>query len=543
MKFKLRAMVIIVTMLLCWWGLKDTIDWYFVMPEAEKDLIGLSVDEVDRLPKDQKAHVVATKEKRRKVLNLGLDLQGGLYLVLGLNEDLFDRFLVEKYTTELKNTKLKDKATTSAEFKTELEKTIKTEYAREKEAAVLSAFNRIGNRVDQFGVSEPLIQKGGDNRIYISLAGIKDPQAAEEIVSKAGRLTFHLYDQDTHAKFVNTYKDKKPELLTVVDGAALVANEAMIPEEFEIPDGVAVYWLWDRDQFGVPHKKGGLFLRKEPMMDGKYIKYAQPSFSQYANKIDVSFVLRDEGIDLFSQVTGENIGKYMAIVLDDKVQSYPRIQGRIPGGSGVITGNFTTVEAKNLAAILTAGSFDVGLKIEEKRSVGPSLGRDSIDSGITASVIGFAFVVLFMAVYYKFAGVVADLALLLNMVITMAVMTQLQSTLTLPGIAGLILTLGMAVDANVLIFERIKEELRKGDTTLRVAIDKGFGRAFLTIFDSNLTTLIAALVMMQFGSGAVKGFAVTLFIGILTSMFTALFVARFVIDGTVSMLKLKRLAI
>jgi preprotein translocase subunit SecD len=544
MKFKLRTCVVILVLLLCWWGLKDTIEWYFIMPDTETDLIGLSVEEIDQLPREEKEQVLLLKEKRRRVLNLGLDLQGGLYLVLGLNEEQFDQFLVAKYTEELQNDKMRGVSVRDPEFRAELAKRIAEERSREHEAAILSAYNRIGNRIDQFGVSEPLVQRGGDNRIYVSLAGIRDPQAAEEIVSKAGRLTFQLYDQETQANFVRKYRDERPELLVADDDRrALIAVDAEIPAEFEVPEGTSLYWYWTSDRFGVPQKRGGLFLRDEPLMDGRYIRDARPSYDQFSSDVHVSFRLRDAGIDLFSRITGDNIGRHMAIVLDDKVQSYPVIQGRIPGGSGQITGGFSVEEAKNLSAILAAGSFDIGLKVEEKRSVGPSLGRDSISAGIKAGLAGFILVMIFMVIYYKYCGLLAEVALLLNFVIALAVMVQLQATLTLPGIAGLILMLAMAIDANVLIYERIKEELRKGDVTLRVAIDRGFGRAFVTIFDANITTMLVALVMMQMGSGVVKSFAVTLFIGILISMFTALFVTRYLVDGSVSLFKLKRLSI
>ena len=544
MKFKLRTCVIILVLLLCWWGLKDTVDWYFSMPEAEKDLIGLSVEEIDQLPREQKEQVLRLKEKRRRVLNLGLDLQGGLYLVLGLNEEQFDKFLIDKYTEDLQNGKMRGVSARDPEFRAELAKIITEQRSREHESAILSAYNRIGNRIDQFGVSEPLVQKGGDNRIYVSLAGIKDPQAAEEIVSKAGRLTFQIYDQETHAKFVQQYREERPELLVADDdGRGLVAVDAVIPADFEKPEGTDLYWYWKSDRFGVSQKKGGLFLRNEILMDGQYIREARPAYDQYSSDVHISFSLRDAGIDLFSRVTGDNIGRHMAIVLDDKVQSYPVIQGRIPGGSGQITGSFSIEEAKNLAAILAAGSFDVGLKVEEKRSVGPSLGRDSIAAGIKAGLVGFVLVMIFMVIYYKYCGLLAEFALLLNFIIALAVMVQLQATLTLPGIAGLILMLAMAIDANVLIYERIKEELRKGDVTLRVAVDRGFGRAFVTIFDANITTMLVALVMMQMGSGVVKSFSITLFIGILISMFTALFVTRYLVDGSVSLFKLKKLSI
>jgi len=562
MKFKLRTVVVILTLLLCWLGLKDTIEWYFVMPESEKDLIGLSLEEVDALSTNQKAKVLALKEKRKRVLNLGLDLQGGLYLVLSVDEKSLTEDLVARYTVDLKtstNGTFRTMSVTNPEFIREVTRRVDENFAREKDSATASAYEKIKNRVDQFGVSEPLVEKGNDQRIYVSLAGIKDPQAAEEIVSKAGRLTFQIVDEDLMKSFIDKYAQTRPELFSLVEHRSrsgksveyLINVDGILPADFEVPEGTAVYWIWERDRFGTSKKKGGIFLKKEIVLDGKYIDSAQPSFGQYSSEVHVSFTLKDTkldedketGVEQLARVTGENVNKRMAIVLDGKVQSYPVIKGRIPGGSGQITGNFTAEEAKNLSAILNAGSFKASLKVDEKRSVGPSLGRDSIMAGVQAAMIGFVLIVVFMAVYYKYAGFLSDIALLLNFVIALAVMTQLQATLTLPGIGGLILMLGMAVDANVLIFERIREEMRRGDATMRVAIDKGFGRAFMTIFDSNLTTLLSALVMMQMGSGMVKGFAVTLFIGILTSMFTALFVTRYLVDGSMSLFKIKRLPI
>lgn len=562
MKFKLRTVVIILTLLLCWWGLKDTVDWYFLMPESEKDLIGLSMEEVDALSTNQKAKVLALKEKRKKVLNLGLDLQGGLYLVLAVDDKSLTEDLVSRYSADLRastNQEFRTMSATNPAFMSEITKRVDENFSREMGLAIASAYEKIKNRIDQFGVSEPLVELGNDQRIYVSLAGIKDPQAAEEIVSKAGRLTFQLVDEEAMKDFINRYAKTRPELFAQVmhksrraETAELLINvEGVLPSDFTLPEGTGLYWIWERDQFGGTKKKGGIFLKQEILLDGKYIKHAQPSFDQYSSRVHVSFTLKDErldgdresGVDQFARVTGENVNRQMAIVLDGKVQSYPVIKGRIPSGSGQISGDFSPEEAKNLSAILNAGSFKASLKVEEKRSVGPSLGRDSIMAGVQAALIGFVLIIIFMAAYYKYAGFLANIALLLNFVIALAIMTQLQATLTLPGIGGLILMLGMAVDANVLIFERIREEMLRGDVTVRVAIGKGFGRAFMTIFDSNLTTLLSALVMMQMGSGMVKGFAVTLFIGILTSMFTALFITRYLVDGSMSLFKMKRLPV
>ncbi len=549
MKFKLRIFVVVGSLALCLLFLKDTFDWYFVIPEIKKDLISLNNDEIDKLPEKKKKEVMALKKKRKKVINLGLDLQGGLYLVLGVNEELLKSHLKNIYKTDLMTRKYKGKLDkiSPAQLDKEVADLVKKNFEKEKESACLSAFNRIGNRVDQFGISEPEIVLGNDNRIYISLAGVKDPQAAEEIVSRAGKLTFQLYDGKTQNRFVNKYAVKRPKLFanfgTKRAAEWRIANEAKIPKNFKVPLDSKLYYFWKKDVFGIPKKKGGVFIKTKVLLDGKHIRFARPDMNQLDNSMNVSFTLDGEGASIFSKVTGENIGKLMAIILDGKIKTYPRIQGKIPGGSGQITGNFTQAEAKNLSAILNAGSFNVGLKIEEKRSIGPSIGKDSVKAGINAVMIGFILVVAFMMIYYKFMGFVADIALLFNFVLVLAVMSQFGLTLTLPGIAGLILTLGMSVDANVIIFERIKEEISEGRSQLRVSIAKGFGRAFRTILDANITTLVAALVLMQLGTGSIKGFAVTLFIGILSSMYTALFVSRLLIDGTVSVFKLKKIYI
>jgi len=270
-------------------------------------------------------------------------------------------------------------------------------------------------------------------------------------------------------------------------------------------------------------------LREKTLMTGEFIKDARVSLDSQFNQPFIPFELTDVGAKLFEQITGANVGKKLAIILDNNVYSAPVIKDRIAGGRAMIEGQFDTKEASDLAIVLRSGSLPAPVKILEQRTVGPSLGQDSIKKGILSTIISAALVVLFMIVYYKFSGIIADIALVLNIILTLAVLALFRATLTLPGIAGLVLSVGMAVDANILIHERIKEELRFGKT-IRAAIDQGYHRAFSAIIDSNLTTFIAGILLYQFGTGPVKGFAVTLSIGILANLFTAVYITRVIFD-------------
>jgi preprotein translocase subunit SecD len=269
-------------------------------------------------------------------------------------------------------------------------------------------------------------------------------------------------------------------------------------------------------------------VKKQTLLTGDMLDRARVEFDQFGNpRIAISF--NSKGAKLFDRIASANVGKELAIILDGTVYSHPVIRQRHYGGNAVIEGRFTLDEARDLAVVLKAGSLPAPVEIEEERTVGPSLGRDSIRAGLISMIVGMTAVVLFMAFYYQAAGLVADFVLLLNVLLIMAVMASLRATLTLPGIAGIILTIGMAVDANVLIFERVREELRAGKT-FRAALDAGYSRAFLTIIDANVTTFIAGVVLFQFGTGPIRGFAVTLCIGIAASLFTAVFVSRTIFD-------------
>ncbi len=357
----------------------------------------------------------------------------------------------------------------------------------------------IRNRIDQFGVAEPDIREQPENnRIIIQLPGIKDANRAIQIVGQTAHLEFKLVRDDVDAERI---------------------ARGLIPPGTEI--------LPIKGKAGAPDQP--ILVDKEAMLTGEYISDAAPAIDSTNNQPYVRLSFNNQGAGLFERVTGENIGRRMAIVLDGKVHSAPVIQAKIGGGQASITGNFTAAEAQDLALVLRAGSLPAPVSIDEERTVGPSLGQQSIDQGIKAAVIGGIVVMLFMAVYYGISGLIANLMLVLDVVFILAGMAAFGATLTLPGIAGIVLTLGMAVDANVLIFERIREELRNGLSPI-AAIRTGFSRATLTIVDSNLTTVIAAVVLYQFGTGPIRGFAVTLILGIIASMFTAVFVSHIIYD-------------
>lgn len=384
-----------------------------------------------------------------------------------------------------------------------------------KEMATKQAMETIRNRIDQFGVSEPDIRRQGENRILVQLPGVKDPQRAVNLIGQTALLEFKLVDEEHNVED---------------------ALEGSIPPADEI-----LYQI-SEDKTTRRTIKTPLLVRKRTSLTGEYLTDARVQIDSQFNEPYVSIDFDKKGARLFERITEANVKKRLAIVLDGRVYSAPVIQEKIAGGQARITGNFTTEEARDLAIILRAGALPAPVQILEERTVGPSLGHDSIQKGLLSMWIGGIIVVLFIAIYYKGAGLIADTALLLNIILIAAGLAALQATLTLPGIAGIILTIGMAVDANVIIFERIREEVRVGKTP-RAAVDAGYTKATLTILDANITTLIAALVLFQFGTGPVKGFAVTLSIGILASLFTAIIVTKLIFDYLVLKLRINRLSI
>jgi len=476
-------------------------------------------------------------------INLGLDLMGGIHLTLGVDVDTAVVTSLGQTGQDLRALAREDEifimrptvndeeqlefVLLKGEQQPQLEAMLQKTYAniletvdtqaldngkwryvvrfkpeRRKEVAALAldqAVKTIRNRIDQFGVSEPDIRRQEGHRIQVQLPGLDDPQRAIEILGKTAHLEFKLVDDDA-------------DIAKALQGI--------------LPPGSELLYLKERRPDG-SYDEQPIVVKKDVLMTGEYISDANTQFNY--NEPYVSLTFNGSGSRLFERITGEYTGKRLAIVLDGSVYSAPVIKEKIRGGRATITGRFTPDEAHDLAIVLRAGSLPAPVNILEERSVGPSLGQESIDQGINSALLGGALVLVFMIIYYGFGGMVADIVLALNILLIMSGLAGFGATLTLPGIAGIILTIGMAVDANVLIFERIREELRKG-LTPRAAVDEGYSRATLTILDANVTTVIAAIILYQFGTGPIRGFAVTLTLGILASMFTAIFVSRIMFD-------------
>ncbi len=485
----------------------------------------------------------------KKKLNLGLDLRGGIQIVLGLDT----------------------KGLTAAEIPD----------------AVDSNIEIIRNRIDQFGVAEPTIQKIGEDRIVVQLPGAKDRTGAEDLVKRTAMLNFKLVATADEAQSVVTQIDDIiktnpsmfPELIELerrenaelkkrgIEADSMASQNGMfkrllvsadntfsvskndvpvlqklfadslfaslVPKGYEFAFGSTgrnVKEAVDNRQLYVLKSAvqvSGSDLEKAKMMIGS----SQDPNPQTANKPYISLEFNRTGARLFERVTADNTGKQLAIVVDSLVYSAPNIQDRIPDGKAIITGIFTREEARSLAILLDQGSLKAPLIVESTSAVGASLGADSIKKGLRAGLIGISIVILIMLFYYKLSGLIADFVLVFNVGFILAAMTLFGGTLTLPGIAGIVLTIGMAVDANVLIFERIREELDAGKTP-RSAVATGFDRASVTIWDSQITTLIAAFVLYQFGTGAVRGFALTLTIGVIGSIFCAIVFVRYIMEKT-----------
>ncbi len=457
-----------------------------------------------------------------KKINLGLDLQGGMYLVLQAD---FDRIQQEM------NQNLKP-----GDPKRVLSDNDKNEITQQ-------ALELIRNRIDKFGVAEPSIRPRGNDAIEVQLPGVKDPAGVKKAFGDTGSLQYRLVDDkySTAASqfFAQKYKDKPlPE-----EFEALQVILAEISKGIALPDNLETLFFYNRNKdTGVVVPEYPIVLNKEIALKGTDIQEAVVDRDEYGQVI-VSFKTTADGAVKFAEATSEkNHGKKLAIVLDDKVRNAPNIKETIGSGSGNISGGFSSEEARTLSRIIKEGALPVRLKIAEERTVGPSLGQDSIESGVKAFMIGIIGIMIFAIGYYKMGGVFANLGLILNLIFTIAVLSLLGFTLTVPGIAGFLLSVAMAVDANVIIYERIKEELRKGKS-IRIAIENGFDRAFWTIFDSNLTTMLAAFILYSKGTGPVKGFAVTLIVGIIVSMFVALYLTRFVYELLSLNKKLKKLSI
>ncbi|HEV8474444.1 MAG TPA: protein translocase subunit SecD [Methylomirabilota bacterium] len=478
----------------------------------------------------------------KKAINLGLDLQGGIHLVLGVETDkhvaaqtdraaedfkaALDRrgvgvrrvareglaaFVVELASPQSWN----DALTVAAEFQSFDRKNedqaagrftmVMQDRAanRLRDDAVRQGVETIRNRVDQFGVSEPTITRQGDDRILIQLPGVQDPERAKALIGKTALLEFKLVDEQA-------------------DVEAAVQSR--------VPEGDELVYQKRVDKQTKAERKIPYVVKKRALLTGSELTRADVQADPNApGNWQVAIEFTATGTRIFGEITEQSVGKHLAIILDGNLYSAPRINERIPGGRAVITGQFGVDEARDLAIVLRAGALPAPVTILEERTVGPSLGADSIRQGMIAIGASAAAVVLFMLFYYRLSGLIADVALILNLLILLACMAAFGATLTLPGIAGIALTIGMAVDTNILIFERIREEMRVGKTP-RASIDAGFSRALRTIIDTHLTVMVTAAILYNFGTGPVKGFAVSLFVGLAASLFTAYFFTRLIFD-------------
>jgi len=474
-------------------------------------------------------------------LNLGLDLQGGIHLVLGVDLDKAVEGQVERTvgsvraalekkgiavsriqrrsTTEIEVVLASPQAFTGAQaafaelpaFEVKEADAAAgravlalrpSEAATIRDLAVRQGLETIRNRVDQFGVAEPSIQQQGDNRILVQLPGVRDPDRAKALIGKTALLEFKLVD------------DRMEPERALAEGP---------------PEGTENLYQRRVDKETRQERRVPYLVQKKTLLTGADLSTARVSIDQTTSEPYVSVELNPVGARVFAEVTEANVGRRLAIILDGNVHSAPVIRERIPSGQAQITGGFSTEEATDLAIVLRAGALPAPVQILEERTVGPSLGADSIRQGMIAILASTALVFVFMVAYYRLSGLIANIALGLNILLLLAAMAGFHATLTLPGIAGIALTVGMAVDTNILIFERIREELRSGKT-VRAAIDAGFARAFRTVIDTHVTVLVSAAILYQFGTGPVKGFAVSLAIGILASLFTAVFFTRLIFD-------------
>ena len=488
-------------------------------------------------------------------IHLGLDLKGGMHLLLELDMAKMMQNLTDRKFNALKDGMIRDgirflaldmkgnniAVTVKAEQKEKLYNLVGKEFpdlkagatktegeafsvdfvlsekelAGLKDNAVRQALETIRNRIDQFGVSEPVIVKQGENQILVQLPGIKDPQRALDLIGRTAQLEFKLVDEENAGRAASG----------------------------SVPDGDELLMMRTKNRETGIATTTPILLKKQALLTGELLTDAKVSIGgEFRNEPYVGIEFDSEGARIFDKITAENVGKRLAIVLDNTVYSAPVVKERISGGKASITGGFTMEEAKDLAIVLRAGALPAPVKVVQNITIGPTLGQDSITQGVRATILGALLVVIFMIIYYRWSGVIANIALFLNLIYLLGAFSALKATMTLPGIAGIALTIGMGVDSNVLIFERIREELRLGKT-VRAAVDGGYAKAWVAIFDSHITTLITACVLFIFGTGPIKGFAITLIIGMIINLFTAVFGSKAIFDWILQKFKPRTLSI
>ena len=441
------------------------------------------------------------KDLQKNAVQLGLDLSGGMSIVLQANPESLEERLGHVLTET------------------------------EREDAINGALEVLNSRIDRFGLTEPVIRRQGPDQIYVEIPGAADPERINSIIMGRGGLAFHIVDQDAADAF-NAYYQRHPT--TTFDGEGNLLDPTVVPAD------VVVRGVYRKDQYGLDEFTGYTAIKKEVGLDGNHIQSAVVERNTLDGKPEVTFILDSEGGEIFYQLTSAHIREPLAIVLDDRVKSQATITTAIR--ESVRLSGFDLEEAENIALTLRTAALPVELEVINQQAIGASMGEDTIRQGMYALLGGLVAVMIFMLFFYKIAGINAVIAQILNIYLMFSVLSAFNFTLTLPSIAGFILTIGMAVDANVIIFERMKEELLLGKGR-KAAVDAGFNKAFWAIMDSNITTFIAALFLSQLGSGPIQGFAVSLAIGVFSSVFTALFVSRLIFDFGTDVLGSKRVSV
>ena len=457
---------------------------------------------LNELETHYRTEIFTLKEKGKGILQLGLDLLGGMNVLLKADMDAFGHKLGHVPTAE------------------------------ERKNAIDQAIEILSNRIDKFGVTEPVLRKQGDTYIAVEIPGAADPERVNSFLMGKGRLNFHIVDDEATSKAMQYISETRN---------ALRSEDGQPVDSSILPFGIVLREFVQKDEYGIDRVIRYVAIREEAGLDGNHIVNAQVGTDNLTGRPIINFTLDKEGAEIFFKLTAANTEKTMAIVLDDRVKAGATIQEPIPNGQVRMSG-FDRNEATDIALVLRTAALPVELIIDNQQAVGASLGEDSIRLGLKAIILGFFLVVAFMLLYYKGAGLVADIALVMNLFLMVAILSAFNMTLTMTSIAGLILSVGMAVDANVIIYERIKEELRLGKT-VEASVNAGYKKAFWTIMDSNITTLIAAVFLSQLGTGPVQGFAYILAVGIVSSMFTALFVSRLIFDFKLSYFSKRRISI
>ena len=475
-----------------------------------KDVVSVYANELEFMNVFQSRYrdeILDAKSYYENSVKLGLDLSGGMNIIVKADLDAAVASMGDAVTSENK-----------ADFKKD---------------AMANAIENLSSRIDKFGLTSPVIRQQGDDHIYIEIPGAAQADAINTLIMGKGILNFRLVDMEATNAF-KAYYAQNPA--STFNASGELMNSSVIPPDCE------VFGVYTKDEYGLDERYDWLVVKKEIALDGQHVKNAVVSADQFTNQPEVNFQLDSEGAEIFGQFTGAHVGENLAIISDNKVKSNARIQTAITGGSVSLSGGFSYEEANNIKKVLQTAWLNVPLEVESQQVIGASLGEQAIRQGAMAVLLGLGLILIFMLIFYKASGINAVVAQVLNLFMMFSVLSAFNLTLTLSSIAGMILTIGMAVDANVLVFERIKEELRSGKSR-PAAVAMGFDNAFWAIMDSNITTFIAAIFLSQLGTGAIQGFAVSLAIGVVSSVFTALFVSRLMFDFGTDVMHSKKVSI